>query len=175
MTDLPVYHRSLRQTWETPRWLFDALDAEHHFDLDAAASPHNALCAKYLTVDDDALTVPWHATAAWVNPPYTRSNGGLGAWLAKARTEAERGATVVLLVPARTDAGWWVKHVLHADEVRFIAGRLRFGDATQPAPFPSAIVIYRSPMSYPGPNGTTYILRSLTRPVFSYLVREKPS
>jgi len=171
MTDIPVYHRSARQDWPTARWLFAGLDAEHRFDLDAAASPHNALCPRYLTEKDDALTVPWDARAAFCNPPYTRTNGGLDAWLANARVEAARDVTVVLLVPARTDDGWWVRHVLHADEVRFISGRLRFGNATEPAPFPSAVIVFRPPTRYAGPKGTTYTLRSLTRPVFSYLER----
>lgn len=166
---------SARQDWATPRWLFDALDAEFGFDLDAAASDANALVGRYLTEADDALDSSWQpAKAAYCNPPYARSNGGLAAWLAKARSEAALGTTVVLLVPARVDAGWWTRHVLHADEVRFIDGRLRFEGATEPAPFPSAIVVYRPPVVVSGPPGATYVLSPTCRPTFSYLTRQRP-
>jgi phage N-6-adenine-methyltransferase len=163
---------STRQDWATPRWLFDGLDTEFGFDLDAAASPDNALCERYLTEADNALNSSWQpARAAWVNPPYTRANGGLNAWLATARTESALGTTVVMLVPARTDAGWWTRHALHANEIRFIAGRLRFEGATEPAPFPSAILVYRPMRSWAGPRGTTYTVRRLAQPVVSYIER----
>lgn len=165
---------SLRQDWRTPRWLFDALHAEFLFDLDAAASAGNALCKRYLTEADNALTVAWRpACAAWCNPPYTRRNGGLGAWLTKARAEAARGVTVVMLIPARVDASWWTRNVPHADEVRFIDGRLRFDDGTENAPFPSAIVIFRPPVTIPGPNGITYIHTPSSLPAYSYLMRQR--
>lgn len=165
---------SARQDWATPRWLFDALDGEFGFDLYAAASSDNALVDRFMTDSDDALAVSWQpARSAFCNPPYCRRNGGLGAWLAKARAESELGTTVVLLIPARVDAGWWVRHVLLADEVRFIDGRLRFEGATDPAPFPSAIVVFRPPVTFAGPPGTTYTMRPNGRPAYSYLMRER--
>jgi site-specific DNA-methyltransferase (adenine-specific) len=167
-----VHFVSGRQDWCTPGWLFEALDAEFAFELDAAASSSNALCARFLSEADDALVAPWGARAVFVNPPYSKLRGGIGAWMAKARREAEAGATVVLLVPARMDAGWWLEHVLEADEVWFIGGRLRFVGATDPAPFPSAIVIFRPPVRRPGPRGSSYVLRPVSRPAFSYLLRE---
>ena len=49
----------------------------------------------------------------------------------------------MLLVPARTDTAWWHDWIVgHATEVRFIRGRLRFGDSKASAPFPSAVVVY---------------------------------
>jgi hypothetical protein len=52
------------------------------------------------------------------------------------------GATVVCLVPARTDARWWHDFAMRG-EIRLIQGRLRFGQARAGAPFPSAIIIFR--------------------------------
>lgn len=44
-----VMFSSAKNDWETPQDLFDELDREFHFTLDAAASPSNAKCAKYYT------------------------------------------------------------------------------------------------------------------------------
>ena len=125
--------------WETPQDFFDALNEEFHFDLDAAATYENKKCSKYLT---DAFAVFWgdHGGSVWCNPPYGR---GLGRWFEKAR-EASRWATVVMLVPARTDTKWFHEHVWKvASEVRFIKGRLKFSGQPNSAPFPSMLVIYR--------------------------------
>ena len=51
------------------------------------------------------------------------------------------GATVVCLVPARTDTAWWHDYAMRG-EIRFIRGRLKFGSSKNSAPFPSAIVIF---------------------------------
>ncbi len=54
------------------------------------------------------------------------------------------GATVVCLLPSRTDTQWWHSYVIaHAAEVRFIKGRLKFGGSKNSAPFPSAVVVFR--------------------------------
>jgi site-specific DNA-methyltransferase (adenine-specific) len=80
-----------------------------------------------------------------MNPPYGRV---IGRWVAKARQEAANGATVVALIPARTETTWWHENVMpHASEIRFIRGRLHFGGdherTAHNAPFPSAVVIFR--------------------------------
>ena len=45
---------------------------------------------------------------------------------------------------ARTDTRWFHDYCLKADEIRFIKGRLKFGDAVFNAPFPSMVVIFRN-------------------------------
>lgn len=50
---------SERQEWETPQELFDELDSEYHFDLDAAASSDNAKVKNYFTEEDDSLKQKW--------------------------------------------------------------------------------------------------------------------
>lgn len=125
--------------WTTPQDLFDELDAEFHFELDPCATPENAKCAAYFTAEQDGLVQPWAPAVVFMNPPYGRQ---IGRWVEKAEAESRAGATVVALVPARTDTRWW--HECIADhEVRFLRGRLRFGSASSGAPFPSAVVIFR--------------------------------
>ena len=130
---------SSRDDWETPKALFDALDAEHHFTLDPCSTDANAKCAKHYTKADDGLTQSWGGEVVFCNPPYGRD---IRKWVAKCHSEADR-AQVVALLPARTDTAWFHDHVYGKADVRFLRGRLKFelgGVALQSAPFPSMIV-----------------------------------
>lgn len=140
--------------WETPHDVFDALDAEFCLELDVAASDTNAKCSEYYTREHDALTKDWHAyglhpPACWMNPPYSKCR----AFIAKAADEARKGCLVVALVPSRTDTRWWHEHVWDSKhhrprahvEIRFIPGRLKFGNSNNSAPFPSVVIIFRRP------------------------------
>lgn len=83
----------------------------------------------------------------WMNPPYGRT---IGQWMKKAYESATTSPVdglpdadlVVCLVPARTDTAWWHDYAMKG-EIRFIRGRLKFGDAKHNAPFPSALVIFK--------------------------------
>ena len=134
-----------RADWETPPDIFADLNREFGpFDLDVCATPETAKCERYFTPDDDGLAREWHGRC-FMNPPYGRE---IRKWVGKARAEAEEGrATMVGLIPARTDTGWWHEHVLDVADVFFLRGRLRFhldGKPGGPAPFPSAVVIWRA-------------------------------
>jgi len=74
-----------------------------------------------------------------MNPPYGRV---IGQWVKKAYESSLDGATVVCLLPARTDTSWWHDYCMKG-EIRFVRGRLKFGGARGNAPFPSAVVIFR--------------------------------
>ncbi len=74
-----------------------------------------------------------------MNPPYGRA---IGLWVARAYRAALTGATVVALLPARTDTTWWHDYVVKAKDIRFLRGRIRFGEAKYSAPFPSAVVVF---------------------------------
>lgn len=133
--------------WETPKRLFDVLDTEFHFDLDAAANKKNTKCKRFYSASDNALTREWDANAVWLNPPY---GDDIGQFMAKAREEVRQShaGVVVCLVHARTDTAWWWNHVMNQLEVnvelRFIKGRVKFGGvSTSGSPFPSVLVIYR--------------------------------
>ena len=125
--------------WATPQFLFDALDAEFGFDVDVCATAGNAKCKRYFSSAVSGLFQDWHDWVCWMNPPYGRT---LAQCMKKAYESARRGATVVCLVPARTDTDWWHRYAQRG-EVRFLRGRLKFGDARNSAPFPSAVVIFR--------------------------------
>lgn len=129
---------SATDDWATPQDFFDRLNAAFNFTLDVCASESNAKCARFFTKEDDGLSKEWKGTV-WMNPPYGR---GIGDWMRKAYQSGLAGATVVCLVPARTDTRWWQDYAAKG-EVHFIPGRLKFGAATTNAPFPCAVVTFR--------------------------------
>ena len=135
-----VHFSSKTDQHPTPQAFFDQLDAEFHFALDVCADSLNAKCARYFTKEQNGLSQEWGGVC-WMNPPYGRE---IGAWMHKAYESAKAGAIVVCLVPSRTDTRWWHEYAAKG-EVRFIRGRLKFGDAKNSAPFPSAVVIFRPP------------------------------
>lgn len=124
--------------WATPPAFFAELDKEFGFDVDVCAIPENAKCERFYSPEDDGLNQAWEGTC-YMNPPYGRQ---IGKWIRKAYEESQKGATVVCLIPARTDTAYWHDYVMKG-EIRFIRGRLYFGDGTGPAPFPSAVVVFR--------------------------------
>ncbi len=77
----------------------------------------------------------------YVNPPYGKE---LPKWIEKGFEEWKKGKTVVFLIPSRTDTRWWHEYCMKATEIRFIKGRLKFDDQKNSAPFPSAIVVFKS-------------------------------
>ena len=154
MKDHTVHYSMNRNDWETPDALFDVLDNEFGFVLDAAASEHNHKCIWYYAEggDLDTLSLDWQGLpssvaaprAIWLNPPYGRE---ICKWTEKACSEGLKGPVpVVALVPSRTDTVWWHRDVMKASEVRLIKGRLKFeldGKAVGTAPFPSCVVVWR--------------------------------
>jgi phage N-6-adenine-methyltransferase len=138
---IDVHFSSRTDEWATPQAFFHELDAEFHFTLDPCATPENAKCRLFITKEQDGLKQPWAPHTVFVNPPYGRE---LRHWVRKAYGESLMGATVVCLIPARTDTAVWHDYCMRG-EIRFIRGRLKFGGARNSAPFPSAVVIFRPP------------------------------
>jgi phage N-6-adenine-methyltransferase len=137
---MSVHFSSATDLWATPQGFFDSLNTRFKFTLDVCASPENAKCARYFTKEDDGLAQTWEGVC-WMNPPYGRT---IGQWMRKAYESSLAGATVVCLVPARTDTCWWHDYAMKG-EIQFIQGRLKFGDAKNSAPFPSAVVLFQPP------------------------------
>lgn len=144
--------------WATPREFFQVLHAEFDFMLDLAATRETRLCPLYVGPDHQwgdkwsnyltfALPDLMRGIAAFLNPPYSQCC----EFIAKAAQDARGGATVVCLVPSRTDTRWWHAHVWDAEkhqprpgvEIRFIKGRLKFGNSENSAPFPSVVIVFR--------------------------------
>ena len=133
---------SKNMCWCTPQDFFDKLNAEFGFVLDPAATDKTAKCSLYYTPETDGLSQSWdRGGAVFCNPPYGRA---IYDWVFKCWRESRKpGTTVVLLIPARTDTRYFHEFIYHrAREIRFIRGRLRFGDGTAPAPFPSMVVVF---------------------------------
>jgi len=124
-TSTPAEHRDL---WATPPAIFEAMNAEFCFQLDAAASANNKLCEKFISAEQDTLVTPWSEFVAaggyaWMNPPYS----DIGPFVRKAAAESENLIGTVMLLPADTSVGWFREAIETASEVRFItAGRLAF-------------------------------------------------
>jgi phage N-6-adenine-methyltransferase len=130
--------------WETPETIFNKLNQRYKFTLDPCASVHNAKCTKYFTKEDDGLAKSWKDQVVFVNPPYSN----VKEWVAKSHQEAtSNGATVVMLIPSRTDTRYWHDYIMSgADKIYFVKGRLKFGNKDHQnknsAPFPSAIIVF---------------------------------
>lgn len=134
----PALLSSKRTTYATPWDFFLKLDAEFHFTLDPCAQPETAKCAKFFTEEQDGLSRDWSGDIVFMNPPYGRE---IGLWMKKAVEESLKGATVVCLVPSRTDTAWWHNYAVRGD-IRFLRGRITFEGERYSAPFPCAIVIF---------------------------------
>ena len=94
-----VHFSSKSQTWNTPLEIFNPLNDLWGFTLDVACLPDSALCSKYFTPEDDGLEQDWGNEICWMNPPYD----DIRTWSKKAVSAYKNGATVVVLIPARTD------------------------------------------------------------------------
>lgn len=125
--------------WATPQSFFNELNDEFHFTLDPCSTHDNAKCVNHYTIEDDGLSKNWGGQVVFCNPPYGRE---LPKWVKKCYEERHR-AVVVMLIPARTDTRWFHDYIYNKAEIRFVKGRLKFGDGKSPAPFPSMVVIYK--------------------------------
>ena len=125
-----VVFKSQSVEWATPKGVYEALDAEFQFDFDPCplGGSENGLAT---------LFVDWKGKRVFCNPPY----GDVTKWLERGRD----AQLAVFLIPARTDTRWFHDLVLpFAAEIRFIRGRLKFGDAVNSAPFPSMLVVMKA-------------------------------
>jgi site-specific DNA-methyltransferase (adenine-specific) len=117
--------------WATPRYLYNQLDAEFHFDLDPCP----------LEPKEDGLSIEWNGNI-FVNPPYSK----VKEFLQKAHIELKSGRakTVVFLVFVNTDTTWFHDYIYNKAEIRFIKGRVKFvGPSKAGSMRPSMIVIFK--------------------------------
>lgn len=127
--------------WPTPQDFFDELNREFSFTLDPCSTDENHKCSKYYTLAEDGLLQDWGGERVFCNPPYGRE---IGKWVEKSFVESKKENTlVVMLLPARTDTRWFHNFIYNKSEIRFVKGRLKFGDSKNSAPFPSMVVVFR--------------------------------
>ena len=142
---MKVHYSSNTNEWETPDYIFKPLDKRFKFTLDPCCTKENAKCEKFYTIKEDGLIQDWGKEVVFVNPPYGRE---IGKWIKKSYDAAKNGATVVMLIPARTDTKAWFDYCRIAGDIIFITGRVKFINKGQEkpasAPFPSAIVVFKN-------------------------------
>jgi phage N-6-adenine-methyltransferase len=111
-----------KERWQTPPEIWNQIHAEFNFDLDAFADDVTKRVPRYM---QDALgSQEWDGEVVWMNPPY---GSKLAKCVARGADEADKGKTVVALIPFRCRGGWWHKSVLgRASEVRCIRKRVSF-------------------------------------------------
>lgn len=113
-----------RDRTRTPEWLFQAINAEFNFCLDAAALPETALCERYITPQIDSLAVDWgdfispvaRSPFVWLNPPYSN----ILPWIKKCQQEQQNWIGSVVLVPEDSTSEWWPGN--DCSEIRRIIG-----------------------------------------------------
>ena len=118
--------------WSTPQIFFDKLNEEFNFTLDVCAEQESTKCERYFTKEQNALVQDWSSDVCFMNPPYSHIQN---AFVKKAKEESDKGATVVCLLPARTDTIRFHKYIYDVEnccerdrvDIRFIKGRIVFG------------------------------------------------
>lgn len=134
-----IHFSSKTDDWATPQAFFDELNKEFDFNLDVCADMKNHKCAMWFNKEEDGLSKSWDNSRVWCNPPYGRE---IGKWVAKAAKT--KCGVVVMLLPARTDTKYFHEYIYNKAEIRFIKGRLKFGDSKNSAPFPSMVVVFHN-------------------------------
>src|SRR5688572_3008230 len=137
---IKVYHQRGKDDWESPDDVFRPLNEEFEFTLDVCADVYNRKCERFFSKEKDGLSQIWAPEVCWMNPPYSE----WAKWVEKAYKEAALGATVVALLPARTDTKAFHEWIYNEPtvEIRFVKGRVKFVGAENGAPFPSMIVVF---------------------------------
>jgi phage N-6-adenine-methyltransferase len=136
----PTLYSSRSEEWPTPQEFYDKLNDEFNFTLDPCATKENAKCKRFFTKEEQGLIQDWGSETVFCNPPYGKE---MKMWTRKCFESSLKGATVVLLAHSRTDTKWFHEWVYGKSELRFIKGRLKFGEGKYSAPFPSLVAVYR--------------------------------
>lgn len=133
-----IHFSSNSDEWETPIHIFNIYNEIYHFNHDVAATKQNTKCLNYYSIIDNSLKLDWYGNC-WCNPPYSN----VKEWIKKSYKESLKEDTkVVMLIPARTDTIAWHEYIFPFAKIEFLKGRLKFSNHKNPAPFPSAIVIF---------------------------------
>ncbi len=122
-----VIFSSASDHWSTPKEVYERLNDEFVFNDDPCPlGGCKGLCRDW-------------GSSTFVNPPFSEIKN----WVKYGFEQSQKGKTIVMLIPSRTDTRWWHEYVMKAKEIRFLKGRLKFGGAKHNAPFPSVIVVFK--------------------------------
>lgn len=121
-----------KNKWRTPQSVFDKLNAEFNFGMDAAASDGAQKCPIYIPPEVDSLTTNWRDYAelfgvagqpVWLNPPFNP----MGVWADRAiEMFIEECMDVVIIGNSATDTKWFYNLQEISAQVRFTRGRIGF-------------------------------------------------
>lgn len=126
--------------WNTPAHIVQSvLSVLKVIDLDPCSNSHtrpNIPANTLYTKNENGLNKQWSGRV-YMNPPYGRE---IINWVRRLHIEYKSNHVreAVALLPARTDTVWF--RILRDYPRCFIHGRLKFGNASTSAPFPSVVV-----------------------------------
>lgn len=113
--------------------------------IDLAASADNVKAPYYLTAEDDFLKQEWvvgrglpDASLAWLNPPFEN----LAPWMAKCKADADKGARIIMLVPASVGSEWFAKYVWGHAAVIVVRPRITFEGCKDPYPKDCMLILW---------------------------------
>ncbi|MEM4723631.1 MAG: DNA N-6-adenine-methyltransferase [Candidatus Hadarchaeum sp.] len=142
-----IRSKGSRDEWRTPPEFFELINKEFNFTIDGAASRENSLLPRFYSKENSAFDASPSKETIFVNPPYS----DIMPWVHLAYDWSVGGNTVVMLLPAATDTGWWAAASWMANEIRLMSPRVKFinsdGRPQGSPPFGSALVIFR-PVTY---------------------------
>ena len=142
---LAEWARNPRDEWETPQALFDEINHEGKFTIDACAYQTNKKVERCWMPEDNGLLQDWSHERVWCNPPFSE----IGPWVEKCKT----ARLACLLVPPRTDCAWWHDAIKNAVKIDFFSGRIAFIPAdgiVESSPNGSHVLIWFGMVSYDG-------------------------
>ena len=135
-----LHRGSSKQDYQTPREFITAVYQRlliPGFELDAAASPKNAVSPLYYDENVNGLEWPW-MTWTWCNPPFSN----IAPWVRKAWEESLKGASSAVLIPSSVGANWWKDWVHDKAHVLLLNGRITFVGQEHPYPKDCALLLY---------------------------------
>lgn len=127
-----VLFSSKSDDWSTPIDFYTKLNNEFNFNFDPCP----------LKSSINGLNISWNGNV-FINPPYSNIEQFIKKGFYEFATG--RSKTLVYLIPARTDTKWFHTYIYMNPlvEIRFIKGRLKFGNSKNSAPFPSMLIILK--------------------------------
>lgn len=132
-----IMSSSVSTEWYTPKWLFDKLNKEFNFTLDAASSDKNCLVKKHYTIEQDSLIQDWSNDIVFCNPPFNKNP----KWFQKFANSGAK--TTVVLCPIRAGTKYWFKYVYpYASEILIFNGRLKYENSINSPPFDSCLILW---------------------------------
>ena len=125
------YGGDRRQSWGTPRTLFEPLHAEYRFTLDGASEPGNGLLIRASTAESP---IDWNGERVFCNPPWSNIRPFLEL--------APAAELAVFLVPARTNTRWFHRALELGATPRFFKPKPKFVGAKHGSPVDCVLLVF---------------------------------